>query len=116
MVNEFAQRMKGQGLTFEQYLQFSGMTMEKFMDQVKPQALSRIQSRLVLEEIAKVENITVTEEDYEAELKTMAEAYALELDKVKDMVGEEGRKQIEKDILVKKALEFAADNAKEIKK
>ena len=116
MINEFAQRIQGQGLSFQQYLQFSGMTMDKFMEQVKPQALSRIQSRLVLEEIAKAENITVTEEDYEAELKTMAEAYALELDKVKDMVGEEGKKQIEKDILVKKALEFAADNAKETKK
>ncbi|MBR1861893.1 MAG: trigger factor [Lachnospiraceae bacterium] len=115
MVNEFAQRMQGQGLTFQQYLQFSGMTMDKFMEQVKPQALSRIQSRLVLEEIAKAENITVSEEDYESELKTMAEAYALEADKVKDMVGAEGRKQIEKDILVKKALEFAADNAKEVK-
>ena len=116
MINEFAQRMQAQGLTLQQYMQFSGMDNEKFMEQVKPQALSRIQSRLVLEEIAKAENITVTEEDYEAELKTMAEAYALELDKVKDMVGDEGRKQIEKDILVKKALEFAADNAKEIKK
>ncbi len=116
MINEFAQKMQAQGLTLQQYMQFSGMDNEKFMEQVKPQALSRIQSRLVLEEIAKAENITVTEEDYEAELKTMAEAYALELDKVKDMVGDEGRKQIEKDILVKKALEFAADNAKEIKK
>ena len=116
MINEFAQRMQAQGLTLQQYMQFSGMDNEKFMEQVKPQALSRIQSRLVLEEIAKAENITVTEEDYEAELKTMAEAYALELDKVKDMVGDEGRKQIEKDILVKKAIEFAADNAKEIKK
>ena len=116
MINEFAQRMQAQGLTLQQYMQFSGMDNEKFMEQVKPQALSRIQSRLVLEEIAKAENITVTEEDYDAELKTMAEAYALELDKVKDMVGDEGRKQIEKDILVKKALEFAADNAKEIKK
>ena len=116
MINEFAQRMQAQGLTLQQYMQFSGMDNEKFMEQVKPQALSRIQSRIVLEEIAKAENITVTEEDYEAELKTMAEAYALELDKVKDMVGDEGRKQIEKDILVKKALEFAADNAKEIKK
>ncbi|MCR4616903.1 MAG: trigger factor [Lachnospiraceae bacterium] len=116
MINDFAQRMQAQGLTFQQYMQFSGLTMDKFMDQVKPQALSRIQSRLVLEEIAKAENITVSDEDYEAELKTMAEAYALELDKVKDMVGEEGKKQIEKDILVKKALEFAADNAKETKK
>ena len=116
MINEFAQRIQGQGLSFQQYLQFSGMTMDKFMEQVKPQALSRIQSRLVLEEIAKAENITVTEEDYEAELKTMAEAYALELDKVKEMVSEDGKKQIEKDILVKKALEFATDNAKETKK
>jgi trigger factor len=116
MINDFAQRMQAQGLTFQQYMQFSGLTMDKFMEQVKPQALSRIQSRLVLEEIAKAENITVTEEDYDAELKTMAEAYALELDKVKEMVGEEGKKQIEKDILIKKALEFAADNAKETKK
>ena len=116
MINDFAQRIQSQGLTFQQYMQFSGLTMDKFMEQVKPQALSRIQSRLVLEEVAKAENIEVTDEDYEAELKTMAEAYALELDKVKSMVGEEGEKQIKKDILVKKALEFVADNAKETKK
>ncbi|MBQ8139026.1 MAG: trigger factor [Lachnospiraceae bacterium] len=116
MINDFAQRIQSQGLTFQQYMQFSGLTMDKFMEQVKPQALSRIQSRLVLEEVAKAENLTVTDEDYEAELKTMAEAYALELDKVKGMVGEDGEKQIRKDILVKKALEFVADNAKETKK
>ncbi|MCQ2527343.1 MAG: trigger factor, partial [Lachnospiraceae bacterium] len=80
---------------------------------VKPQAESRIKSRLVLEAVAAAENITVSEDDYKAELKTMAEAYAIEEDKIADMVGEEGKKQIEKDILVKKALEFVADNAVE---
>jgi len=113
MVNEFAQRMQAQGLSMEQYMQFTGATVEKLLEQVKPQAESRIKSRLVLEAVAAAENITVTEEDYKAELKTMAEAYAIEEDKIADMVGEEGEKQIKKDILIKKALEFVADNAVE---
>lgn len=113
MVNEFAQRMQAQGLSMEQYMQFTGATVEKLLEQVKPQAESRIKSRLVLEAVAAAENITVSEDDYKAELKTMAEAYAIEEDKIADMVGEEGKKQIEKDILVKKALEFVADNAVE---
>lgn len=113
MVNEFAQRMQSQGLSMEQYMQFTGATVDKLLEQVKPQAESRIKSRLVLEAVAAAENITVSEDDYKAELKTMAEAYAIEEDKIADMVGEEGKKQIEKDILVKKALEFVADNAVE---
>ncbi len=113
MVNEFAQRMQSQGLSMEQYMQFTGATVDKLLEQVKPQAESRIKSRLVLEAVAAAENITVSEDDYKAELKTMAEAYAIEEDKIADMVGEEGKKQIEKDILIKKALEFVADNAVE---
>lgn len=113
MLNEFAQRMQSQGLSMEQYMQFTGATADKLLEQVKPQAEARIKSRLVLEAVAKTENITVSEDDYKAELKTMAEAYQIDEDKIADMVGEDGKKQIEKDILIKKALEFVADNAVE---
>ncbi|MCQ2494479.1 MAG: trigger factor, partial [Lachnospiraceae bacterium] len=113
MVNEFAQRMQSQGLSMEQYMQFTGATVDKLLEQVKPQAESRIKSRLVLEAVAAAENITVSEDDYKEELKSMAEAYQIDEEKIADMVGEEGKKQIEKDIIIKKALEFVADNAVE---
>jgi trigger factor len=113
MVNEFAQRITSQGLSFDQYMQFTGMTAEKMLEQVKPQAESRIKSRLVLEAVAAAENLEVTEEDFEAEVKTMAEAYALDVAKIKEMMGEDGEKQIRADILIKKALEFVADAAVE---
>ena len=83
------------------------------MEQMTPQAESRIRSRLVLEAIAEKENITVSDEDLDSELKTMAEAYALEADKVKEMLGEEGIKQVTDDVRIKKALEFITDAAVE---
>jgi len=113
MLNDFAQRMQSQGLSMEQYMQFTGATVDKLLEQVKPQAESRIKSRLVLEAVAVAENITVSDDDYKAELKTMAEAYQIDEEKIAEMVGEDGKKQIEKDILIKKALEFVADNAVE---
>ena len=113
IVNEFAQRVQMQGLSLDQYMQFTGMTTQKLLEQVKPQAESRIKSRLVLEAVAKAENITVSEEDFNAELDTMAEAYQIDRDKILDMIGEDAKSQIEKDILIKKALEFCADNAVE---
>ena len=94
-------------------MQFTGATVDKLLEQVKPQAESRIKSRLVLEAVAAAENITVSEDDYKEELKSMAEAYQIDEEKIADMVGEEGKKQIEKDIIIKKALEFVADNAVE---
>ena len=114
MVNEFAQRMQAQGLSMQQYMQFTGVTPEKLLEQVKPQAESRIKSRLVLEAVANAEGITVSDEDFDKEIATMAEAYQLEVDKIKEMMGEAGAKDIRKDILIKKALEFVADNAKEV--
>ena len=115
MVEDFAQRIQSQGITMEQYMQFTGMTPAKLIEQMKPQALLRIQSRLVLEAVAAAENIQATEEDFEDEVKTMAEVYQMENDKVKELLGENGKKQVMDDICVKKAVEFVVDNAKEAK-
>ena len=116
MVDEFAQRITMQGLSMEQYFQFTGTNYQKMVEQVKPQAEERIKSRLVLEAIAKAEKIEATEEDYEKELETMAEVYQMELAKVKELMGEREKKNILLDLAVRKAAEFVAENAKEQKK
>ncbi len=113
MVDEFAQRIQMQGLSIDQYFQFTGTTYDKMIEQVKPQAEKRIKSRLVLEAIVKAEKIEAAEEDYEEELKSMAEAYQMEVDKVKEMLPEKSVSQIKQDIAVRKAAEFAVENAKE---
>ncbi len=115
MVDEFAQRITMQGLSMEQYFQFTGTNYQKMVEQVKPQALERIKSRLVLEAVVKAENIEVTQEDYEKELETMAEVYQMEIAKVKDLMGEREKKNIMQDLAVRKAAEFITDNAKESK-
>ncbi len=115
MVEDFAQRIQSQGLTMEQYMQFTGMTAATLLEQVKPQALKRIQSRLVLEAVVAAENITATEEEFEEEVKTMAEAYQMETDKVKELLGENGKKQVMEDVCIKKAVDFVVENAKEAK-
>lgn len=115
MVDEFAQRITMQGLSMEQYFQFTGTSYQQMVEQVKPQALDRIKSRLVLEAVVKAENIEVSEEDYEKELETMAEVYQMELAKVKDLMGEREKKNIMEDLAVRKAAEFITDNAKESK-
>ncbi len=113
MVDEFMQSITMQGLTPEQYYQFTGASRERLIAQVKPQAEKRIKARLVLEAVAKAENITASEEDYEDELKVMAEAYQMEVDKVREMLPEKNAAQIKEDIAVRKAAEFAVANAKE---
>ena len=113
MVDEFAQRIQMQGLSIDQYFQFTGSSYEQMIEQVKPQAEKRIQSRLVLEAVAKAENITATDEEYEDELKVMAEAYQMEVEKVKELLPEKSVAQIKEDIAVKKAAEFVVENAKE---
>lgn len=115
MVDEFAQRITMQGLSMEQYFQFTGTNYQKMVEQVKPQALERIKSRLVLEAVVKAENIEVTQEEYEKELETMAEVYQMEIAKVKDLMGEREKKNIMQDLAVRKAAEFITDNAKESK-
>ena len=111
MVDEFSQRITMQGMSMEQYMQFTGATYEKLIEQVKPQAEERIRARLVLEAIAKSENIVATEEDYEKEMKTMAEVYHMEIDKVKELMGEREKKNIMLDLAVRKAADFVAENA-----
>ncbi len=113
MVDEFAQRITMQGLSMEQYMQFTGANYQQLIDQVKPQAEERIKSRLVLEAIAKAENIVASEEDFEEEMKTMADVYQMEIDKVKELMGEKEKKNIMLDLAVRKAAEFVAENAVE---
>ncbi len=113
MANEFAQRLQAQGLSFDQYMQFTGMDNARFVEQLKPQALKRIQSRLVLEAVAKAENIESTDADLEEELSNIAKSYNMELDKVKELIGDEEKKQIAEDIKVKKAAKLVTDAAVE---
>lgn len=115
MVQDYAQRLQAQGISMEQYMQFTGTTAQMLLEQVKPQALKRIQSRLVLEAVAAAENLTASEEEYEEEIKTMGEAYQMEPDKVKELLGENGRKQVLDDLAVRKAVDFVVENAKEAK-
>lgn len=116
MVDEFAQRITMQGLSMEQYFQFTGTNYQKMVEQVKPQAEERIKARLVLEAVAAAEKLEATEEDYEKELETMAEVYQMETAKVKELMGDREKKNIMQDLAVRKAAEFVAENAKESKK
>ena len=116
MVDEFAQRITMQGLSMEQYFQFTGTNYQKMVEQVKPQAEERIKARLVLEAVVAAEKIEVTEEEYDKELGTMAEVYQMEIDKVRDLMGEREKKNMMQDLAVRKAAEFIAENAKESKK
>ena len=113
MAEDFSYRMQSQGLSIEQYIQFTGMTPEAFLEQMKPQALKRIQSRLVLEAVVDAEKITVSEEEIEAEYDKMATAYQMELEKVKELIGDEQKEQLTKDLAVQKAVTFVVDNAVE---
>lgn len=115
LLQDYAQRMQSQGLTMEQYMQFTGMTTQTLLEQLKPQALKRIQSRLVLEAVAAAEKMEASEEDFEEEVKSMAEIYQMETDKVKELLGENGKKQVMEDLCIKKAVEFVVENAKEDK-
>ncbi len=115
MVDEFAQRMQMQGLTMEQYMQFTGTNPQMLLEQAKPQALKRIQSRLVLEAVAKEENLAADDAEYEAEIKDMAEKYQMEPDKIQEMLGERGSRQGREDLAIRKAVDFLVEHAKEEK-
>ncbi|MFW5631909.1 MAG: trigger factor [Acetivibrio ethanolgignens] len=113
MADEFAQRIQSQGLTVEQYFQFTGMDRNKLIETLKPQALKRIQSRLVLEAVAKAENIVASEEDIEKEIVDMASMYQMEVEKLKILIGDAEREQIAEDMAVQKAVEFVTNAAVE---
>lgn len=114
MADDFAHRMQYQGLSLEQYFQFTGMDSKKFIDSLRPQALKRIQSRLVLEAVVKAENIEVTDEEYNKELKEMADMYKMEEDKIKELIGDKEAESIKADIAVQKAVDFVLAESKEV--
>lgn len=113
MIDEFAQQLSYQGLSFDQYCQYTGASREAMKDQVKPQAERRIRTRLVLEAVAEAEKIEVTDEQYDEEIKVMAEAYGREADDIKKDINEEIEKMIKEDLKVRNASKFIADNAVE---
>ncbi len=113
LVNNFAQQMQSQGLSMDQYMQFTGMTIDKMLDEMKPQAETRIKNQLVLEAVVAAEDIKATEEEIEAELVKMADAYKMEVDKLKEMINDEYKEQIALDLAVQKAVDFVVDAAVE---
>lgn len=114
MIDDFARRIQSQGLTMEQYMQFTGSTRETMQEQMRPQAMKRIQSRLVLEKVAEVENIQISNEKLDEELTKMAEMYKMELDKFKELVDDYQKDQMKKDLAVQEAVTLMAENAKEV--
>ena len=114
LVDEFAQRIQSQGLSFEQYLQFTGMNLDTALEQMKPNAVKRIQSRLVLEAVVKAENLEVSEEDVKAEIAKMAETYKMDAEKLAEIMSEEEKKQIQMDMAIEKAVELVTEAAKEV--
>lgn len=113
MTQEFAQRLSSQGLSIDQYMQFTGLTPQKMIDELKPQALKRIQSRLVLEAVVAAENIETSEDELNKEIENMASMYQMEVDKLKEVIGEEEKKQISLDLAVQKAVEMVTSAAVE---
>ena len=97
----------------EQYFQFTGANYQMLIDQAKDQALKRIQSRLVLEAVVAAEGMTATEEEYEAEIKRMADAYQMEVDKIKEIIGKSEEEQIKADLCIAKAVELVVAEAVE---
>ena len=116
MMDDFARRMQQQGLCMDQYFQFTGQSMDKMMEDMKPQALKRIQTRLVLEKIAETENTQPSEEEITEEIQKMADAYKMEADKIREAIGEDGIEQLKKDLSVQKAVTLIADAAVEAEK
>jgi len=116
LMQDFIRRMQSQGLSIDQYYQFTGLDNAKIQEQMRPQALKRIQSRLVLEKIAEVENIQISDEKLEEELKSMAEMYKMEVEKLKEVMGDYEKEQIKKDMAVQEAVTLVAESAKVVEK
>lgn len=113
MINDFAQRIAQSGLSMEQYMQFSGMTLDKLKEQVRPEAETRIKSSLVLEQIAKEENIEVSDDEVNAEIEKMAAQYGMEADKLKEYMGESEKESMKRDLAITKAVDLIMENVKE---
>ena len=113
IAEDFAQRLQQQGLSFDMYLQYTGASVDKFMESLMPEAEARIKNSLVLEAIAKAENIKVSDKDFEAELEKMAAMYQMEVDKLKEFMGDAEAEQIKADMAIQKAAELLAKKAVE---
>ena len=113
MVDDFARRIMQQGMTMEQYFQFTGLSEEKMMEEFKPEAEKRIRTRLTLEAIVAAENIEVSEERLDEELQKMADSYKMEVDKLKEYMGENEKKQMKEDIAIQEAVTLIANAAVE---
>ncbi len=113
MAEDFSRRIQSQGLTMEQYFQFTGLSAEKILEDMRPQAVKSLETRLVLEEIVKAENIEVSEERFDEEVQKMAETYRMEADKIKETMGEKEKEQMKKEIAVQEAITFRVVNAVE---
>lgn len=114
MADEFAQRLQMQGLSVEQYFQFTGMNVQKLLEEMKPQAIQRIKTRLVLESIVKAENITVSDEELEKEMVDMASSYKMEVDKLKELISDKEKEQISLDMAVQKAVDVVYEAAVDV--
>jgi trigger factor len=113
MAQDFAQRLQAQGLSLDQYFQYTGTTADSLVNEMKPEALKRIKSRLVLEAVVKAENIEVSEEEVQAELEKMASQYGMEVEQIKNFMGENETKQIKEDLAVTKAVELIVSSVVE---
>lgn len=114
MIQEFAGRLSSQGLSFDQYMQMTGMTADALMGQMKPEAEKRIRTRLAFEAIVDAEKIKATAKDIDKEIENMANMYQMEVDKIKEMIGDAEKEQIGKDLAVQKAVDFVVKNAVEV--
>ncbi len=114
MAEEFAQRMAQQGMSIEQYMQYTGMTPDKLFDDMRPEAEKRVKNGLVLEAIAAAEKIEATDEDFEEELKNMASMYQMDVEKIKELLDDATAEQMKKDIAINKAVKLVAKEAKEV--
>lgn len=111
MINDYARRMQNQGMPMEQYMQYTGMTLESLQEQTRPQAEKSIRTRLVLEAVVKAEDIQISDEAVEEELQKMADSYKMEVEKVKEFMGERELKQMREDLAVQEAIDFLVAEA-----
>lgn len=112
MIDDYGRRMQAQGLPLDQYMQYTGMTIEKLKEQFKPQAERNLKTRLVLEEIVKQENIQVSEERIDEEIKKMAESYKIDVEKMKEYIGESQKEEMAMDLKIQEAVDFLVAEAK----
>lgn len=116
MIQEFESRISRQGLTLDQYIQFSGSSIDKMKEQMRPEALQRIQSSLVLEQIAKEENVQVTEEEVDAQIDKLAGSYGMPGEKMKEFLSDEDKESLERNQAIEKAIEIVMEHAVEVEK